>query len=145
MPRFADAVHIQNPKSRLAEFFLKGQEIPEWAFDHIGDHLIAKEEERKITIREVTPTDTETAEEREAKLQARAALKAELEAKAAAADADADGDGDGDDDGDGDNDAVAEGYAGWTNEALREELINRSLPTAGKKAELVARLTEDDE
>lgn len=141
MPRFADAVHITNPKTRTPEFFLKGQVIPEWAFDLIGDHLIGAEpEEPKITIRETTPTDTETEEEREAKLQARAALKAELEAKAAEADASDEDDEDEDDD-----DAVAEGYAGWTNEALREELINRSLPVGGKKAELVARLTEDDE
>lgn len=38
-----------------------------------------------------------------------------------------------------------EGYQSWTNEQLREELDSRELSTTGNKADLVARLEEDDE
>lgn len=35
-------------------------------------------------------------------------------------------------------------YTEWTNEELRAELADRGLSTEGKKADLVARLEEDD-
>lgn len=44
---------------------------------------------------------------------------------------------------DGDDDS--EDYNDWKVATLREELTNRDLPTSGNKAELVARLVEDDE
>jgi SAP domain-containing protein len=46
-----------------------------------------------------------------------------------------------------DPDAPARGddYDEWTNEELRDELEKRELSKSGNKAELVARLREDDE
>lgn len=35
-------------------------------------------------------------------------------------------------------------YDTWTNDQLRDELAERELPTSGNKAELVARLRDDD-
>lgn len=46
-----------------------------------------------------------------------------------------------DDEGEGDGDGE---YDGLSNDQLREELANRELPTGGNKADLVARLEEDD-
>ena len=37
-----------------------------------------------------------------------------------------------------------EGYESWTNAELSEELERRGLTKSGTKAEMVARLTEDD-
>lgn len=37
-----------------------------------------------------------------------------------------------------------EGYGGWTVRELKEELDARGLPKSGRKADLVARLEEDD-
>lgn len=42
-------------------------------------------------------------------------------------------------------DEGAEGYESWTNAELSTELANRGLATSGNKAEMVARLEEDDE
>lgn len=42
------------------------------------------------------------------------------------------------------DDSVDDDYDKWTNEELREELNKRELPQNGNKAELIARLREDD-
>ena len=42
------------------------------------------------------------------------------------------------------DESTGDGYADWTNEALRKELGNRELSKSGAKDELVARLEEDD-
>lgn len=42
------------------------------------------------------------------------------------------------------DDADEEGYAAMTVDELKEELEERDLPVSGNKAELVARLDEDD-
>ena len=45
---------------------------------------------------------------------------------------------------DGNADDDSEDYAQWSNAKLREELGERDLPLSGTKAEMVARLQEDD-
>jgi SAP domain len=41
-------------------------------------------------------------------------------------------------------DSSDEGYEGMTKAELEDELASRDLPKSGTKAELIARLTEDD-
>jgi hypothetical protein len=41
-------------------------------------------------------------------------------------------------------DDESDDYNDWKNATLRNELSNRDLPTSGNKADLVARLQEDD-
>jgi hypothetical protein len=139
MSRFSAAVHLTNPKTRTREFFLKGQEIPDWAFGQIGDHLVAEVEDEAAKVAAVAiekvAKDLIVEAASEEQLAARAAAKAAIEAESQDDDEDEDTD---------EGDSVAEGYAGWTNSALRDELIARSLPTGGKKDDLVARLIEDD-
>lgn len=140
MTRFASAVHLTNPKTHIREFFLTGQEIPDWAHDQIGAHLIAPTQEVVADPVVEVPTPEELEEANKAKLEARAQAKAAIEAESAETIIVEEEEEDEDE-----SDAVAEGYAGWTNVQLRDELINRSLPNTGKKNELIARLTEDDE
>lgn len=44
----------------------------------------------------------------------------------------------------GDGGGEDEGYESWTNAELSAELESRGLPKSGSKAELIARLEEDD-
>lgn len=129
MSRFADNVHLTDPKDHTSVFFMKGELIPEWAFDMIGDHLIREGEGDPVKpeVQEVKTVEEEPEKTTEEDL----GLDEDEDETVKTAPAE--------------EDDEAKPYDEWTNQELRDELISRSLATGGKKGELVARLEEDDE
>lgn len=104
-------------------WFAPGDDVPDWAVDLVGDHVLEGNEDDSEDVRLTDPhyEDDEDA----TKWSTVNTLPPTAEATS---DVDADG-----------------SYDDLSKDELKELLEQRDLPVSGNKAELIARLEEDDE
>jgi hypothetical protein len=106
-------------------WFAPGDDVPEWALDLVGDHVIGDAEEAE----DVRLTDPENEEDDDE------TKWSTVNTLPPAAETTPDVDEDSDED---------LGYEDLSKDDLKSLLEQRDLPVSGNKAELIARLEEDD-
>lgn len=121
MPKLTDNTVVVNPQTGEPALLAAGGDVPDWAVDLVGDHLLDGPVQRS------TKTQTSSEDPEKAAMRARIA---DLEA----AQRPPSGDG-----------PAKPDYDDLTLPNLRSELERRDLPTSGNKPELVARLREHDD
>lgn len=111
-------------------WFAPGDEVPDWALELVGDHVYggSHEGDEEVDVRLTDPHNEE--DDPEGKFQTAITLPPEEGGTV-------------EDLGDSDDD-LEESYDDLTKDQLKELCEERELPVSGNKAELIARLEEDD-